>query len=139
MSPPVTINTTPACVVRLAFEYQEEFDALPKAVKTELLAQMKLLRLQGHRLTRPDADKLRYRKNGVLPDPRELIVKVNREPWRFLYVFYKDTAVLLAGGCKAGVPEDDFYARLFRDGERVFGPYKARVDAEAPKGDKRGK
>ncbi|HEU4589409.1 MAG TPA: type II toxin-antitoxin system RelE/ParE family toxin [Steroidobacteraceae bacterium] len=134
MSPPVKVTDQPKCAIKPAREYEDWFAGLDKAVKTEAIAKIKLLRLTGSDCPRPHADKLRY-TGKVLPDPRELRFSVDGDPWRILYVFHDGVAVLLAGGCKGGSgKEADFYARLFHDGETVFKAYKARLAAAKLKG-----
>lgn len=97
-------------------EFDPEFDVLSSEVQDELYAMLMVLRDLGPALGRPRADTL---EGSRFPNMKELRLQHRGKPWRFLFAFDPArTAVVLAGGCKAGVTR--FYERHIRTADRRF-------------------
>ncbi|QKK02850.1 MAG: addiction module toxin RelE [Pseudomonadota bacterium] len=98
--------------VRLADEFDPEFDELPEIVQDELLARAKLLEAFGPELGRPHADTLNASRH---PNMKELRFNADDGVWRVAFAFDPDrAAILLVAADKAGVKERRFYRRLIK-------------------------
>src|SRR5690606_4662445 len=104
--------------VELGDEFDPEFDALPEAVRIELLAQAGLLEKFGPRLGRPRVDTLKGSRHANM---KELRFSADDGEWRVAFAFDPERrAVLLVAGDKSGVAERRFYKELIRRADMRF-------------------
>jgi hypothetical protein len=90
--------------------FDAEFEALPHAVRIELLAATGLLELSGPMLGRPHADTLAGSKHANM---KELRFTADDGVWRVAFAFDpKRRAIVLVAGDKAGVAQKRFYKAL---------------------------
>ncbi len=105
--------------------FRVELDALPEAVRDELLAHAKLLEAFGPALKRPRADTLKGSKH---PNMRELRFDADNGVWRVAYAFDpRRRAILLVAGDKSGQNERRFYRRLIGKADERFEAHLARL------------
>lgn len=108
-----------AWIVEFGDEFDGEVDALPKAVKIEMLAVAGLLETYGPQLGRPYADTLNGSKYANM---KELRFRANDGVWRVAFAFDPARkAILLVAGDKAGVSEKRFYKRLIQQADERYG------------------
>jgi hypothetical protein len=104
--------------VRLAEEFDAEFDELPEVVQDELLARARLLETFGPELGRPHADTLNASRH---PNMKELRFRADDGVWRVAFAFDPGrTAILLVAADKAGKKERPFYRRLIKLADERF-------------------
>ena len=107
-----------AWTVALHDEFDPEFDALPAAVQTELIAMTGLLEEYGPRLGRPHADTLSGSQHANM---KELRFAAEDGVWRVAFAFDPQReAILLVAGDKAGVSQKRFYTALIAKADRRF-------------------
>jgi len=110
--------------VRLADEFDPEFDELPEIVQDELLATARLLETFGPELGRPHADTLNASRH---PNMKELRFRADDGAWRVAFAFDPArTAILLVAADKAGVKERRFYRRLIKLADERFDKHLQR-------------
>ena len=104
--------------VRFGDEFEDEFDAMPEAVQTELLARATVLKQFGPSLGRPTVDTL----NGSdFNNMKELRFNAGRGVWRVAFVFDPTrTAILLVAGDKRGVDQGHFYRHLVNTADERY-------------------
>jgi hypothetical protein len=106
-------------------EFAAEVVDLPRAVRTELLANVSLLERFGPRLGRPRVDTL---KGSRYANMKELRFRAAGGEWRTAFAFDPcRRAVILAAGDKSGGSERRFYRRLIAKADRRFAAHLAGV------------
>lgn len=104
--------------VELHSAFESELDALPRQVRTTILAKAHLLREFGPDLGRPYVDTL---EGSRFPNMKELRCGADDGVWRIAFAFDPDRrAVLLVAGDKAGEKERRFYKRLIATADERF-------------------
>lgn len=112
-------------VVEFGDEFDPVFDALPEAVRIELLAQARVLEQFGPTLGRPWVDTL---KASHYANMKELRFDADGGVWRVAFAFDpKRKAILLVAGDKSGGGEKKFYKELIRKADERFGAHLARL------------
>jgi len=115
-------------VVRIADEFDQEFEALPEDVQTEILALSRLLQRFGPQLGRPRVDTL---AGSRYTNMKELRFRGAGGEWRVAFAFDMNrAAILLAAGNKSGVSQKRFYRGLIRKADRRFDAHVARLGKE---------
>ena len=111
-------------VVRLEDAFEQEFSALPLAVRERLLATTRMLRDHGPQLGRPYVDTL---KGSKFANMKELRFTADGGVWRVAFVFDpRRQAILLVAGDKAGVNESRFYRGLIATADGRYAAHLAR-------------
>ncbi|MEX2499761.1 MAG: type II toxin-antitoxin system RelE/ParE family toxin [Wenzhouxiangellaceae bacterium] len=114
--------------VRLANEFEPEFDELPEMVQDELLAKARLLETFGPDLGRPHADTLNDSRHANM---KELRFAASDGVWRVAFAFDPDrNAILLVAADKAGVKKRRFYRRLLALADKRFDNHLSRMKRE---------
>lgn len=114
-----------AGLLRLAIEFEPEFDKLHEDVQTEILALSRLLQQFGPQLKRPRADTLGDSRHANM---KELRFSAADGEWRVAFAFdTKREAILLVAGDKSGVSEKRFYRELIRKADDRFDAHLARL------------
>ncbi|HRQ15104.1 MAG TPA: type II toxin-antitoxin system RelE/ParE family toxin [Promineifilum sp.] len=109
-------------------EFDAEFDAFPKAVQDELLAQAKVIERFGPAAKRPRVDTLNGSKHSNM---KELRFDADGGVWRVAFAFDpRRRAILLVGGDKSGVSEKRFYKRLVTVADERYDVHLARVKSQ---------
>jgi hypothetical protein len=122
--------------VELADEFASEFDALPEAVRTEILALALVLQQFGPQLGRPRVDTLKGSRHANM---KELRFSAAGGEWRVAFAFDPTRhAILLVSGDKSGVSEAKLYKRLIAKADGRFEAHLARLPAVKTKGRKHG-
>lgn len=102
-----------------------EFEQLTEEVQDELLAQVRLLEVFGHRLGRPHVDPL---KGSSYPNMKELRFNTKDGVWRVAFAFDpKRCAILLVAGDKSGISQKQFYKNLIRKADQRFYEHLANL------------
>ena len=102
-------------------EFVEDFQELDRAVKKELMGQLRFLEHAGPELGRPRVDTLKGSRHRNM---KELRFTVARGVWRVAFAFDPDRrAVMLMAGDKAGLSERLFYRRLLMRADDRFDTY----------------
>jgi hypothetical protein len=115
-------------VVEIGDEFEPEFDALHKGVRTEILALSRLLQQFGPQLGRPRVDTLKGSRHKNM---KELRFDAADGVWRVAFAFdTKRKAILLVAGDKSGVSEKRFYRELIRKADDRFDAHIARLKKE---------
>ena len=116
-----------AWTVALHDEFDPEFDALPEAVRKELIAMAGLLEEYGPRLGRPHADTLSGSRHANM---KELRFAAADGVWRVAFAFDPQRqAIVLVAGDKAGVAQKRFYTALIARADRRFDNHLAALSA----------
>jgi len=111
--------------VKLADEFDPEFDQLEEVVQDELLAKAKLLEAFGPELGRPQVDTLNDSKHANM---KELRFSAGGGVWRVAFAFDPTrSAILLVAADKAGVKERRFYRRLLKLADERFDKHLERM------------
>jgi hypothetical protein len=111
--------------VEFGDEFEPEFDALPEAVRDELMAQARVLARFGPTLGRPWVDTL---KGSRYPNMKELRFDASDGVWRVAFAFDPQReAVLLVAGDKSGGGEKKFYKELIRKADGRFSAHLVRL------------
>lgn len=98
-----------------------ESEALPSAVRDELLARVALLKNLGPMLGRPHADTL---AGSRFTNMKELRFHADNGVWRVAYAFDpKRQAILLVAGDKSGGSQSRFYRSLIAKADKRFSQY----------------
>ncbi len=115
-------------IVAIGDEFEPEFDVLPEAVQTEMLAVTRLLQQFGPHLGRPRVDTLSGSRHANM---KELRFRAADGEWRVAFAFDpKRTAILLVAGDKSGGSEKRFYRGLLRKADERFAAHLARLKKE---------
>jgi hypothetical protein len=105
-------------------EFEREFAELPRDVRDELLARLKVLETFGPTLGRPSVDTL---EGSSFANMKELRFRLDGL-WRFAFAFDPNRqAVVLVGGDKVGKNQNRFYRDLIRVADRRFAAYLASL------------
>ena len=114
--------------VRIAEEFQPEFDNLRKDVRIEILALSRLLQQFGPQLGRPQVDTLKGSRHANMKEAR--FSAANGE-WRLAFAFDpKRRAMLLVAGDKSGGSARRFYRALISKADERFDRHLARLAQE---------
>lgn len=106
-------------------DFDTEFDALPPAVKDELLAKARVLERFGPQLGRPHVDTLEGSKHANM---KELRFEIDHGVWRFAFAFDPNRqAILLIGGNKSGVKQSRFYKQLIKKADSRFDDHLSKI------------
>lgn len=98
--------------------FDPEFDALPVAVRDELLAHARLLEEFGPRLGRPRVDTLNGSRHANM---KELRFDAADGVWRVAFAFDpKRQAIVLVAGDKSGVGKKRFHRALIKKADKRF-------------------
>ena len=109
----------------MADEFKPEFDALHRAVRTEILALALVLERFGPQLGRPRVDTL---KGSRHPNMKELRFSAADGEWRLAFAFDpRRRAILLVAGDKSGGAQKRFYRDLIRKADARFDAHLARI------------
>lgn len=101
-------------------EFVADFQALDRAVKKELMGQLRFLEHAGPELGR-GVDTIKGSRHRNM---KELRFTVARGVWRVAFAFDPDRrAVMLMAGDKAGLSERLFYRRLLMRADERFDTY----------------
>ena len=115
-------------MVAIGDEFEPEFDALPEAVQTEMLAVTRLLQHFGPHLGRPRVDTLHGSRHANM---KELRFRAADGEWRVAFAFDpKRTAILLVAGDKSGGSAKRFYRGLLRKADAQRTAHRARLKKE---------
>ncbi|MGB9464592.1 MAG: type II toxin-antitoxin system RelE/ParE family toxin [Candidatus Acidiferrum sp.] len=111
--------------VEIADEFQPEFIALDRGVRTEVLALARVLQEFGPRLGRPRVDTLNGSRHANM---KELRFSAADGEWRVAFAFDpRRKAILLVAGDKSGGSEKRFYRELIRKADQRFDAHLARI------------
>ena len=114
--------------VRIAEEFQPEFDNLRKDVRIEILALSRLLQQFGPQLGRPQVDTLKGSRHANMKEAR--FSAANGE-WRLAFAFDPQRrAMLLVAGDKSGGSARRFYRALISKADERFDRHLARLAQE---------
>src|SRR6266550_492508 len=112
-------------VVELAPEFEPELLALPAEVRTELLAQARVIERFGPTTGRPRVDTLKGSKHANM---KELRFDAEGGVWRVAFAFDpRRRAILLVAGDKSGRSEQAFYRRLIATADARFEAHLERL------------
>ena len=118
-------NITMSWHVEFDPAFDPEFDALPVAVRNELLAHARLLEEFGPRLGRPRVDTLNGSRHANM---KELRFDAADGVWRVAFAFDpKRRAIVLVAGDKSGVGKKRFYRALIKKADKRFDAHLARL------------
>ncbi len=99
-------------------DFEAEFDALSRQIKTAIAARAKLLEEFGPQLARPHADTLEGSKHANM---KELRCDADDGVWRVAFAFDPDRqAILLVAGDKSGGSGKRFYRKLIATADARF-------------------
>jgi hypothetical protein len=111
-------NPTMSWGVRLADEFDPEFEALSEAVQDELYKHALLLEQFGPTLGRPTVDTLNQSRHKNM---KELRFDADNGVWRVAFAFDPQRkAILICAGDKAGMSEKKFYKTLITKADARF-------------------
>jgi hypothetical protein len=99
-------------------EFLPEFKQFSEAVRRQVYSLIEMLRTFGPQLGRPRVDTL---KGSNHTNMKELRFHADDGVWCVAFAFdLKRRAILLVGGDKSGVSEDNFYRKLIEIADRRF-------------------
>ena len=114
--------------VRFHDAFAPEVLALPRSVRVELLACVKILARMGPTLGRPHVDTLAGSKHANM---KELRFQADNGVWRVAFAFDPArAAILLVAGDKSGVAQKRFYQSLVKRADKRFEAHLAALKAE---------
>ena len=114
--------------VKIADEFEPEFDSLHEDVRTEILALSRLLQQFGPQLGRPRVDTLNGSRHANM---KEIRFSAADGEWRIAFAFDPTRkAVLLVAGDKSGVNTRRFYRALIRKADERFDRHLAWLAKE---------
>lgn len=112
----------------MADELEPEFEALPEAAQTEILALSLVLEQFGPQLGRPHVDTLNGSRH---PNMKELRFSAADGEWRVAFAFDpRRSAILLVAGDKSGGSQKRFYRDLIRKADKRFDSHLSRLKKE---------
>ncbi len=107
-----------------------EFKALPRAVRIDLAAAVKVLGERGPALGRPHVDTLNGSRHANM---KELRFKSDGGVWRVAFAFDpKRNAIVLVAGDKSGVSEKRFYASLIATADTRYDDHLTDLKGATP-------
>lgn len=102
-------------------EFVTQFQTLDRAVKQELMGQLRFLEHQGPEVGRPKVDTLKGSRHCNM---KELRFRAGKGVWRVAFAFDPARrAVMLVAGDKVGLSERLFYRRLLTRADDRFDNY----------------
>jgi hypothetical protein len=105
--------------------FDAEFEALPRAVRLEVIAVASLLRVYGPALGRPHVDTLAGSK---FTNMKEMRFKADKGVWRVAFAFDPERqAIILIAGDKSGVGQKRFYNSLIAKADNRFGEHLTKL------------
>ena len=114
--------------VEIGDEFEPEFSELPEDVRTEVLANSRLLQQFGPQLGRPRVDTLNGSRHANM---KELRFSAADGEWRVAFAFdTRRKAILLVAGDKSGGSEKRFYKRFIAKADDRFDAHLARLKKE---------
>ena len=114
--------------VKIADEFQPEFDRLQEDVQDEILAMSRLLQQFGPQLGRPQVDTLKGSRHANMKEAR---FSAADGEWRLAFAFDpRRRATLLIAGDKSGGSARRFYRALIRKADERFERHLARLVQE---------
>ena len=115
-------------VVKIARDFQPEFDNLRKDVRIEILALSRLLQQFGPQLGRPQVDTLKGSRHANM---KEMRITAADGEWRLAFAFDpRRRAMFLVAGDKSGGSARRFYRALIRKADERFDRHLARLAQE---------
>ena len=115
-------------VVKIADEFQPEFDRLQEDVQDAILTMSRLLGQFGPQLGRPRVDTLRGSRHANM---KEMRFSAADGEWRLAFAFDPERrAILLVAGDKSGGSARRFYRALIRKADGRFDRHLARLAQE---------
>ena len=112
----------------VSWDFEPEFDVLPKEVQDEMLAHSKLLEQFGPHLTRPRVDTLKDSRHANM---KEMRFDAANGVWRVAFAFDpRRRAILLVAGDKSGGSEKRFYRDLITKTDERFDGHLDRLRKE---------
>jgi len=118
--------------VQWAVEYTDQFEewwtTLDAEAQEDIDVIVRVLESVGPALTRPYADTV---KGSRHPNMRELRVQSQGRPLRILYAFDpRRTAILLIGGDKTGLTDEQFYGTYIPIADRLYDEHLEEIRRE---------
>lgn len=111
-------------VVRFEEAFEQEFHALPLAVREAMMAMTRMLQDYGPLLGRPHVDTL---KGSTFANMKELRFLSADGVWRVAFAFDPTRqAILLVAGNKAGLAQARFYRSLISRADSRYATHLAR-------------
>lgn len=115
-----------------AVEYTDQFEewwnTLDAEAQEDIDVIVRVLESVGPALTRPYADTV---KGSRHPNMRELRVQSQGRPLRILYAFDpRRTAILLIGGDKTGLTDEQFYDTYISIADRLYDEHLEEIRRE---------
>ncbi len=99
-------------------EFEQWWDARTTEEQEDVAAKVLLLKKVGPLLPRPHADTI---KGSRHPNMKELIVQHAGDPYRVFFAFDpRRVAILLIGGCKAGLGDERFYREYVPRADELY-------------------
>lgn len=113
-------------------EYTDQFEewwvTLDADTQEDIDVNVHLLEALGPALTRPHADTVKGSRHRNM---RELIVQSRGHPIRVLYAFDpRRIAILLIGGDKKGLSDEEFYDSNIRVADRLYDAHLEAIERE---------
>jgi hypothetical protein len=114
--------------VEFADEFDREYDVLDPSVQDELLAQLKVVELQGPLAKRPRVDTLKGSRHARM---KELRLSASGGEWRAAFAFDPERrAIVLVAGDKSGEGNQKrFYKSLIATADKRFDAHLERLKA----------
>ena len=114
--------------VKIADEFQPEFDRLQEDVQDAILTMSRLLQQLGPQLGRPQVDTLKGSRHANM---KEMRFSAADGEWRLAFAFDpKRRAMFLVAGDKSGGSARRFYRALIRKADERFDRHLARLAQE---------
>ena len=119
-------------IVQWEVEYTDQFEewwnTLDDEAQEDIDAVVRVLEAVGPALTRPYADTVDDSRH---PNMRELRVQSQGRPLRILYAFDpRRTAILLIGGDKTGLTDEQFYGTQIPIADRLYNEHLEAIERE---------
>lgn len=116
-----------AWLVEFEQTFDVEVDAVPGAVRRELIARAGVLSEFGPTLGRPSVDTLKGSRHTTM---KELRFRADGGAWRVAFAFDPERrAILLVAGDKRGQDQRRFYERLISTADRRYDTHLERLRA----------
>lgn len=120
--------------VATTVEFDDWFEQLDDAARTEIIAKVTLLKQLGPRLPRPHSDTLKGSRHRNL---KELRADTADQVLRVAFAFDPDrAAILLVGGNKGGMSQKLFYKQLIEKAVRLYDQHIAEIRTRKKKEEK---
>jgi hypothetical protein len=112
-------------------DFAPEVVRFPELVRRDIYSLVGLLRKMGPQLGRPQVDTLNGSKHSNM---KELRFRADNGAWRVAFAFdLQRQAILLVGGDKSGVSQDQFYRNLIDIADRRFDQHQRAISAKKEK------